>query len=291
MSSLPRARDLARLVRAPAALSVPGDILAGAAAARLPYRPELLGMVASSVCLYWAGMALNDYADRDLDAVERPERPIPSGAVTPAEARAVAGGLTAAGLGLAALARGRRGLATAVPLAGAVWAYDLALKPTPAGAAAMAAARALNVLGGAGPGGLRAALPAAAAVGVHTGMVTRLSRYEVSGAPRSVPRQSLAVGAAVSAAVLLRGHRRPPRDRALAAALTAVYAYGGSAAQLTAARTPSAPHVRRAVAAGIHALIPLQAALTATAGRGTEGAALACALPWARRLGRKVSPT
>jgi len=28
-------------------------------------------------------MALNDYADRDLDAVERPERPIPSGRVSP----------------------------------------------------------------------------------------------------------------------------------------------------------------------------------------------------------------
>ncbi|NEC33539.1 4-hydroxybenzoate polyprenyltransferase, partial [Streptomyces rubrogriseus] len=31
MSALPRAHDLARLVRAPAALSVPGDVLAGAA--------------------------------------------------------------------------------------------------------------------------------------------------------------------------------------------------------------------------------------------------------------------
>ncbi|GHC37462.1 transferase [Streptomyces anthocyanicus] len=291
MSALPRVHDLARLVRAPAALSVPGDVLAGAAAARRPLGPGLLGMTASSVCLYWAGMALNDYADRDLDAVERPERPVPSGAVSPAAARAVGCGLTAAGLGLAALSRGRRGLATALPLAGVVWAYDLVLKPTPAGAAAMAAARALNVLGGAGPGGLRRALPAAATVALHTGMVTRLSRYEVSGAPRAVPRQSLAVGGAVGAAVLLRGRRRPARDRVLAAGLTAVYAYGGAAAQLAAVRNPAAPQVRRAVAAGIHALIPLQAALTATAGRGAAGAALACALPWARRLGRKVSPT
>ena len=30
-----------------------------------------------------AGMALNDYADREIDAVERPGRPIPSGRVTP----------------------------------------------------------------------------------------------------------------------------------------------------------------------------------------------------------------
>ncbi|MEW2448549.1 hypothetical protein AB0896_13425 [Streptomyces parvulus] len=51
MSSLPRARDLARPVRAPAALSVPGDVLAGTAATRLPLRPEPLAMVASSVRL------------------------------------------------------------------------------------------------------------------------------------------------------------------------------------------------------------------------------------------------
>ncbi|MGN9759641.1 SCO3242 family prenyltransferase [Streptomyces sp. SD31] len=291
MTALPRPHDLARLVRAPAALSVPGDLLAGAAAARVPLSPSLLGTVASSVCLYWAGMALNDYADRELDAVERPERPIPSGAVTPAAALAVAGGLTAAGLGLAALARGRRGLATALPLAGVVWAYDLALKPTPAGAAAMATARALNVLAGAGPGGLRRALPAAATIGLHTGMVTRLSRYEVGGAPRSMPLQALAVGGVISACVLLRGRHRPLLDRASAALLTAVYAGDGGRAQLAAARTPSSLRVRQAVAAGIHGLIPLQAALTATAGRGAAGAALAGAFPWARRLGRKVSPT
>nr|AGS49453.1 FIG00557539: hypothetical protein [uncultured bacterium esnapd5.2] len=291
VTTLPRPHDLVRLVRAPAALSVPGDVLAGAAAAGSPLRPCLFGMAGSSVCLYWAGMALNDYADRELDAVERPERPIPGGAVTPAAALVIAGALTSAGLGLAVLARGRRGLATALPLAGVVWAYDLALKPTRAGAAAMATARALNVLTGAGPGGLRRALPAAATVGLHTGMVTRLSRYEVGGAPRSVPWQALAVGGVVSASVLLRGRHRPFSDRAPAALFTALYAGGGGRAQLAAVRTPSSLRVRQAVAAGIHGLIPLQAALTATAGRGAVGSALAGALPLARRLGRKVSPT
>jgi hypothetical protein len=33
--------------------------------------------MASSVALYWAGMALNDYADATVDAVERPQRPCP----------------------------------------------------------------------------------------------------------------------------------------------------------------------------------------------------------------------
>ena len=45
--------------------------------------PQAAGLSAASVCLYWAGMSANDWADRDLDAKERPERPIPSGRVTP----------------------------------------------------------------------------------------------------------------------------------------------------------------------------------------------------------------
>ncbi|EWM68193.1 transferase, partial [Micromonospora sp. M42] len=92
-----RLADLAELVRAPAALSVPGDVLSGAAAAGSLDRrtPALAG---ASVLLYWAGMAANDWADRRLDAVERPERPIPSGRVRPSVALGVASGLTAAGL-------------------------------------------------------------------------------------------------------------------------------------------------------------------------------------------------
>ena len=78
-------------------------------------------------------MALNDWADRELDAVERPERPIPSGRVSPDQALAVAGGLTAAGLGWPRAAGGRDALKVAVPLAAAVWAYDTVLKTTAAG--------------------------------------------------------------------------------------------------------------------------------------------------------------
>ena len=48
-------------------------------------------------------------------------------------------------------------LAVAVPLAAAVWGYDLVWKDTAAGPAAMAAARSLDVLLGAGFGALRAA--------------------------------------------------------------------------------------------------------------------------------------
>ncbi|MEU3220995.1 UbiA family prenyltransferase [Streptomyces sp. NPDC006971] len=142
------ARAWAELLRVSALFTVPGDALAGAAATgRSPGRGTALA-VGASLCLYEAGMALNDWADREEDAVDRPHRPLPSGRVAPGAALAAAGALTAAGLGLAARA-GRPALVVATGLAATVWAYDLRLKHTPAGPAAMAAARALDLLLGA----------------------------------------------------------------------------------------------------------------------------------------------
>ncbi|SCG78005.1 UbiA family prenyltransferase, partial [Micromonospora humi] len=143
-----RLADLAELVRAPAALSVPGDVLAGAAAAGTLGR-RTPALAAASVLLYWAGMAANDWADRRLDATERPERPIPSGRVRPAVALGLAGGLTAAGLAVATAAGGRHAATVALPLAATIWGYDLSAKNTAAGPAVMAACRGLDVLLGA----------------------------------------------------------------------------------------------------------------------------------------------
>uniref|UniRef100_UPI00064BE56E SCO3242 family prenyltransferase n=1 Tax=Nocardiopsis sp. RV163 TaxID=1661388 RepID=UPI00064BE56E len=206
-----RARDLARLVRLPAALSVPGDTLAGAAAAGGLRGPGAWALPAASVCLYWAGMALNDYADREVDAVERPERPVPSGAVRPGEALAVAAGLTATGVGLAAAAGGRRAAGVGTALAATVWGYDLVLKRTPLAPLGMAAARGLDVLLGAGARPADAARPALA-LAVHTLGVTALSRGEVHGT-----RPRVAAGAllcTLASAALAAAPARPLPGRA-----------------------------------------------------------------------------
>lgn len=282
----PALRDLARLVRAPAALTVPGDVLAGAAAAERRPGARVSATAASSVCLYWAGMALNDFADRHLDATERGDRPIPSGAVSSRAALVVASGLTLAGLGLAGVAGGLR---IALPLAGVVWAYDLLLKSTPLGPLAMAAARALDVLAGAGGDRRWEAAPAAVVVGLHTATVTWLSRREVSGAGPALPRAALAATGVVAVATVLGG--RPGRwHRTLAAAPAAIYLATCGAAQLAAAADPSPAKLQSAVAAGIHGLVPLQAALLARTGSRT--ALPVCAVfPVVRALGRKMSPT
>ncbi|WP_328767975.1 SCO3242 family prenyltransferase [Streptomyces sp. NBC_00286] len=295
-----RLADLASLVRAPAALSVPGDILAGAAAAGRPLGPRTVGTMASSVCLYWAGMALNDYADATIDAVERPQRPVPSGRVPRRTALSLAGGLTAAGLGLAALSGGRRGLGVALPLTGLIWAYDLKLKSTKAGPAAMAGARALDVLAGAvAAGGTksgRRGLVPAALVGLHTYTLTALSRHEISGAPARLPATTLGVSAATAlaaAGTAPSGPGRHPDARTAAVAAAGALGYLGTygLAQVKAVREPSGENVRRAVGAGILGLVPLQTALTARGGSPVVAAALGAVHPLARRLARRVSPT
>ena len=315
-----RLRTLVELVRAPAALSVPGDVVAGAGAAGV-LSGRTAGLACSSVCLYWAGMAANDWADRDLDAVERPERPIPSGRISPRAALGVAIGLTVAGLATAAAAGGRRSLAVAVPLAVAVWGYDLRLKNTAAGPLGMAACRALDVLLGASPARRPGrAWPAALAVAVHTYTVTALSRREVSGADSRLAAATLATTSALAVAVAdssrYSEQRRPERslsgdsDRCseqrrdssryseqsvlasvVAGALAAGYALRYGRAQTDVFRDPSAPKVRAAVGAGITSLPSLQGALTARAGAPWAGLAVAAAAPVAKRLAKKVSPT
>ncbi|MFJ4200816.1 UbiA family prenyltransferase [Streptomyces sviceus] len=368
MTARRRIGAYARLTRLPAGLTVPGDILAGAAAGGKPVGPRLLGPVASSLCLYWGGMALNDYVDREVDARERPDRPVPSGAVSPAAALTTATALTAAGLGLTALTEGRRGLCTAVPLMAAIWTYDVLAKESPtAGPLVMAAARALDVLRGAGPGRLTTALPTALLSGLHTAAVTTLSRHEaVSGTcagegtggqqgrhgpvvpngsrtrrngfaragatgavaacaggaavegrlerpvgatarigpgpdpgtddvsrrpARDAALRSLGATAAVTAGIGLAAKGAGRRDRIVAGGLALGFLAAAGAAPLAALRKPTPYRVRRAVAAGIHAMVPLQSALAAAAGRSGAGLALLAAYPPARSLSRKVSPT
>jgi 4-hydroxybenzoate polyprenyltransferase len=283
-------RDLVELVRAPAALSVPGDALAGAAATGT-LGARTVGLSAASVCLYWAGMAANDWADRELDAKERPERPIPSGRVEPGVAFGVAVGLTGAGLVLAGLAGGRRALAVAAPLAGAVWAYDTAMKSTAAGPAAMAACRGLDVLLGATTGRLRRAVVPALTVAAHTYTVTALSRREVDGADPLLPVATLAGTAAVAVAAAATGGRERWWRRLLTGGLAGWYATGYAAAQRRAVGEPSAGNIRAAVGAGITGLPALQGALVAKAGAPVTGVAVAAAAPLGRRLAKRFSPT
>ncbi|MFB7275129.1 SCO3242 family prenyltransferase [Streptomyces sp. NPDC056244] len=300
MSLRPRLRAWAELLRVSALFTVPGDALAGAAAAGVRANRGTAYAVGASLCLYEAGMALNDWADRDEDAVDRPHRPIPSGRITPGAALAAAAGLTAAGLALASRA-GRPSLAVGTALAAAVWSYDLHLKHTPAGPLAMGAARSLDLLLGATAtssrgacppaAGARKALGAAGVLGAHTVAVTVVSRQEAQGGSTAAPLAALGVTAGLG--VLTGWRLRAERSAAalLTGGLAAVYAKTAGKPLAHAALNPSPPLTQRAVGGGIRAMIPLQAALAARGGAAGTALGVLGLVPLARAFARKVSPT
>ena len=294
---LPKPSDVADLLRLPSLLSVPGDVLLGEAASGRGRTPgELATLVASSSCLYAAGMALNDYADREVDRTERPKRPIPSGRVSPRFALGLAAALTGGGLALAAAASGRRSLSVSVPLAAAIWGYDLALKRTRWGPLAMATCRSLDVMMGARGLLDRGAWPAAGVVGGHIALITTVSRREAEGGTRALALGALAGSAAVTLAAAnlslqaagdggsLRRHRL---GGAVALALLALHAATMFGAEAAAAREPSPGNLQRVVGSGVLGLMPLEGAMIS--GLGAPGRATAIAAGWrlALKLARK----
>ena len=270
-----RINDYLELVRAPAVLTVLGDTIAGGAAAGHALSGRRMALPLASACLYAGGMALNDYADRGTDARERPERPIPSGRISARNALTAATVLTLAGLGLSAAGGGRRALAVGLPLATAIWTYDLLAKNHAlSGALTMGSCRALDVLMGAGSGQLRPALAAAGIMGGHTVAVTVLSRGEVEGTTTAAA-SGVAAGTGLLAAAVLTG-TAGPRNQVLAVlAATAAYAARCAPAQVRAARNPAAHNALEATKAGIRAMIPLQAALTLRQGNAAAAGVLA----------------
>lgn len=122
---------------------------AGAVAAELD---PLLVLALSAIvsCMYVGGMWLNDAFDREIDARERPERPIPSGEVRASTVFAVGFGLLALGVaGTAVLAFVREGgtgitpVLAAFALAGCIVFYDAYHEQNPLSPVVMAGNRVL----------------------------------------------------------------------------------------------------------------------------------------------------
>jgi 4-hydroxybenzoate polyprenyltransferase len=199
-----------RLVRAPAVFSALGDPLQGMLIAGGRLRPgTATGVAGAAAAVYLAGMALNDYADREEDARERPDRPIPSGAVPEREAALLGGALLVQGW--LAARRAGAGL-TGTALVAAVLAYDFALKSTPAGPVAMGACRALSLLMGAqAAGGMRGVARAAGAatlLGGYVAGLTLLARGETEAEGNGSALPGVLVAGAALLVVLAVGGRR-----------------------------------------------------------------------------------
>ncbi|HVA47262.1 MAG TPA: UbiA family prenyltransferase [Pirellulales bacterium] len=145
-------RALAELLRLPNVFTALADVAMGFLftheSAQPAHQFALLGLASGS--LYLSGMVLNDYFDRDIDRLQRPGRPVPSGRISAGLARALGFGLLAVGLlagwGAGMMTANARCGIVATVLATAVVLYDAVLKRTPLGPLAMGSCRVLNVL-------------------------------------------------------------------------------------------------------------------------------------------------
>jgi len=289
-----RIAAIIELLRPPNVFTALADSLAGLALARgtaFSLADPGLFCLPASACLYLGGMALNDYFDREIDARERPERPIPSGRLPAAWAASLGAGLIAAGLALA-FAAGIEPFAAAAALAAAILLYDAGAKGVEAGSLVMGLCRGLNFLmpltlaEDPSPFGL---LTPPLLLAAYVAAFTYLARHEVGGnEPERVRQGLLALGAVAAALVVTLAYA--PSHVAGWAVLVVVIVRGVSIfAPLV--RDSSGPATGRAIGDAI-LLIPLfDAVFVAAAGLpGLAAAVAALALPaiWLRRL---YSPT
>ena len=195
-----RLRPWLELLRLPNVFTAVADVLAGFLFFHDTLEPwDICALVVcSSVMLYLSGMVLNDVMDREVDARQRPERPIPSGRISLAAASRLGWSLLIGGVAAAWLASGlvgqlRPGI-VATLLAGSIVAYDMVLKKTLAGPIVMGGCRLLNVLLGmsaATQPWTTAAWMFAGGVGVYVAGVTMFARTEAARSRRA----PLALGA------------------------------------------------------------------------------------------------
>lgn len=162
---------IAGLIRLPNLVMTAAGVAVGAflAMGSIVWPHQLLWAMGSAVLLAACGNVANDLADVDADRVNRPDRAIPSGAITPTAARLVGG--AAGGFGLAmAWIGGRELFAMALAALAVMLVYSPLLKPWGlAGNVAVSLVASLPVVyGAAGVGWLRAGLvPAGIAAVLH----------------------------------------------------------------------------------------------------------------------------
>lgn len=253
-----------QLVRPANVVTALADVLAGHAVAG-EGAPGLAWLLVATACLYAGGIVLNDVFDREIDRVERPERPIPSGRIGWQTAALAGGLLLAAGIAFAAVANVVT-LAVAASIALAVLLYDgWSKRQALIGPANMGLCRGLNLLLGvaAAPDALARSWPLALVPLTYIAAVTALSRGEVHGG-----RRGIAVFALVSLTVVLMvllalsGSARSWSGLAL----TVVLGWRVLPPFAAAYRHGDAPRIRRAIRTGVLSLVILDAVIGTTYG-------------------------
>jgi 4-hydroxybenzoate polyprenyltransferase len=270
------------------------DILAGAAIARFTYYSPYQApgwLLLATLGLYGGGVVLNDVFDARLDAVERPERPIPSGRVPLQSAATMGVLLLAAGILFAAFYSTLSASIALLVAIGAVvydkWAKHSALF----GPLTMGLCRGGNLLLGMSAvpqaihdWGLLALVPVA-----YISAITLISQDEVHGGKR----RSLYIAASLY--VLVHGVQLAVAfwngHLLYAAPLVALHAWLVGRPLWEAWKNPVGPMIGKAVKAGVLSLIIMNGAWCMAFGNWHLALIVVLLLPISIRLARIFAVT
>jgi 4-hydroxybenzoate polyprenyltransferase len=257
-------RAYLELLRPANVMTAVADVLAGYAVAGLGNGRALPWLLTATACLYAGGVVLNDYFDRRLDAVERPERPIPSGRVPPSGAAGLGAALLVAGVAAASQAT-RAAALTALVMAVLIVVYDAwGKRHAIFGPLNMGLCRALNLVLGiaAVPSALAGHWPLALLSLVYIAAVTLVSRGEVHGGKPGTAALALISLAGVVAALVVVALGAGARS-SVALVLTALLAWRVLPPFWTVYRDSGPAVIRRAVKAGVLSLVLVDAVISA----------------------------
>ncbi len=268
-----------RLMRLANIITAVSDILAGIAIAgyityqdysQVQLQPIIL-LVISTIGLYGGGVVLNDVFDADLDKVERPERPIPSGLISRGMAALLATLLLLTGIAAAAISHPGRLfsssglLAIAIALAAVV--YDKWGKHHSfLGPLNMGLCRGLNLLLGISilPEALLRYWLISLVPVIYIAAITMISRGEVHGGKRSTLYGAVVLYGIVIASILYVAFAHHTLLQALA--FLVLFSSMIFPPLQKAIKEPKGRLIGKAVKSGVIALIVMNAAWAAAIG-------------------------
>ncbi|MEY3161904.1 MAG: hypothetical protein RIT25_1895 [Planctomycetota bacterium] len=285
---VPATLPLLRLLRAGTLFSPAADVVAGLCLGGVGLALGGAKLALAGVCTYAAGMVLNDFADRKVDAELRRERPIPRGEVQPAFALVLGAALLALAV-LLSPSPAYHGV-----LAALVLGYDFVLKRSIlTGAITMGVLRAMNLCS---PLLLLDDVPevvryrflvAASAYFAYIVAVTFLGHLEDEQKVRARTVQALQVAppvAALAALIAVQGALWP----APAIAMIPVLAFSGRNKRV---REWDQAAIRGSMTWLLLGTMLYTSLLCVAVGNHVAGAAIALAIVPARRIARTISLT
>ncbi|MDB5241476.1 MAG: polyprenyltransferase [Spirosoma sp.] len=272
------------------------DVLAGMAIAgyfqaSYPIPAPVGWLCLATIGLYGGGVVFNDVFDAELDAVERPERPIPSGIVSKGQAMALGSALLVMGIGASFLVNETAGL-LAIAIAVASLVYDRFGKHNNLlGPLNMGLCRGLNLLLGVSilpdqvmPWAWVGLVPI-----VYIAAITMISRGEVHGGSSTTLRAAGLLYALVIGCVAALAQRKQQLGTALPFLL--LFGYYIFPPLWRAVREPIGRNIGMAVKAGVLSLIVMNAAWVAAFASFPLAILVFCLLPLSRLLAKVFAVT